>query len=65
MKEKLLERMKLMEEAIARQQQAVNQAMADLNALHGSRQELNFIIAMADEPVLEAVPECSAVADVA
>jgi hypothetical protein len=51
MKEKLLERLKLMDEAIMKQHQALQQANADLNMLNGCRQELVHIINLCDEPV--------------
>ncbi len=61
MLEKLLERMKLVEEAVVKQTQAVQQAMADMNMLNGVKQELQHIINMAQEvaavvePVVEVV----------
>jgi hypothetical protein len=56
MKEQLLERLKLMDDAIMKQHQTLQQANADLNMLNGCRQELVHIINLCDEPV-PAEPE--------
>lgn len=48
MKEKLLERLQLMNKAIEEKHQALQQANADLNMLNGCRQELQHVIHMLD-----------------
>jgi hypothetical protein len=49
MKEQLIERLQLMDEAIKNQTQKLQQANADLNMLNGCRQELLHIIHMLDQ----------------
>ncbi len=49
MKDKLFERLKLMDEAIMKQHQTLQQANADMNMLNGCRQELVHIINMCAE----------------
>lgn len=49
MKEKLIERLSLMDQAIAKQTQVLHQANADLNMLNGCKQELAHIISMAEQ----------------
>lgn len=49
MKDKLFERLKLMDEAIVKQHQTLQQANADMNLLNGCRQELVHIINMCIE----------------
>jgi hypothetical protein len=64
MKEKLLERIGLLEQAYVKQQKLAEQAMADLNAIAGARQELMHILSLMDqdekakedEKVCEPVP---------
>jgi hypothetical protein len=48
MKQQLLERLKLMDNAILDQSQKLAQANADLNMLNGCRQELMHIISLHD-----------------
>jgi len=50
MKEKLLERLKLMDEAVMKKSQELQQCNADLNMLNGCRQELVHVINLCDEP---------------
>ena len=56
MKAKLLERLKMMDETIAKQNDVYQQAMAQLNALNGCKQELLHILNMCNEPVSEPQP---------
>lgn len=49
MREKLIERLKLIDEAINKQHQALQQANADLNMLNGCRQELLHVIHLLDQ----------------
>ena len=63
MKEKLLERLSLMDKAIVEAQQRLGQANADLNMLNGCRQELVHIINMVSEPVVPPAEQCAAVQD--
>ena len=53
MKEKLTERVQLMDEAINKQTNVLHQANADLNALKGARQELLHIIHMIQQTEIE------------
>lgn len=54
MKEKLLERLELMNKAIEDQHLKLQQASADLNMLNGCKQELVHIINLCDESKSEA-----------
>lgn len=49
-KEKLQERLKLIEEAIKKLNGQLNQTMADLNVLEGGRQEVSFWLQEIDKP---------------
>lgn len=54
MKEKLAERLVLIDQAIAKQTTTLHQANADLNMLNGCRQELLHVIHMCDQEVASA-----------
>ena len=57
MKEQLLERLKLMDQAIRDQHDKLQQANADLNMLNGCRQELVHIINLCDQPAVDPVDQ--------
>lgn len=59
MKEKLLERLKELDVLINSQTSSVHQANADLNALHGHRRELNYVLQLLEEGSKDEKEPCS------